>query len=934
MTTHPKRRSRRPAAALAALALLASVLAAVTAMPAHAANTSSEALLDTNNDGTGDAREFGGRDRYDTALRLAKNFGQSKGLGGVGDVFVASGETLVDAVSVSGLAGYLDAPVVLTYKDSLPGAVADFLEDYGIANVHVLGGEAAVSAAVFEQLQALDHSPTVARIQGADRYATATEVAARLSDGGGGGSVWCGGSDKAAILTNGGDVSLAYAMLVGPIASRLQLPVLLTAHDELPTPTRDVISDQDFEHVVIVGGTSSVSAGIAGDLSAAGVDTITRIDGDTPADASAALAKLATNGCRGDLAGVSTDTVALVAERGLPDGVAASPVLASSYRSGLLVPMLVVGDSLPGSISSYLAGTAEEDAAGNKTHIEIVAIGGTAAVTSGVMAAALNATASAPALSVEIVSTVDWDLDGDKDDTPRAGETKFLLKFSDNIVGGAADSAATQQLRARLLDVLRIGNVPAVLALQNANPAGVVFGGGAANCKPDEVTVNLASPLVSRQSISIADTALKFGDDGDRRPLKGDTVSVVNKETTGPSFEIVSIVGQKTFTVIARDTGFPAPTGLANGETLTTAEVTVASGNTTANPLRVNSNGVSGGSVSVPDDGKVLEHTFTVTMSRKLVSGDTIKIAKDAIKDEAGNGNSEHTSPGPVAATPSPEASVSVSSPLRDVQAKYAVPSALTGGDGSEGGTEDVFFVAKPNGNAAGANGNRWTFDFRRASTYNANRPVSIEVFVNAVGKRAFVTFADGKPKFADLATALNSHRGFSSLWEVSIDNSQNTCAPSNKAITVPTTTTTTQSGDQAVTGNTKMAIQATFTGYVRTVKSSALLDAVLDAADTRNGGLAVKASIGLSNSGTTETGPIRNVKGPVRTVRYIASTNDESLLPRNGDKFTVAQGAIADGYADDDSDTSDADERLSKAQTDVSIGSGAAQPQAGERNP
>ena len=930
MTTHPKRRSRRPAAALAALALLASVLAVVTAMPAHAANTSSEALMDTNDDGIGDAREFGGRDRYDTALRLAQNFGRSKGLGGVPNVFVASGETLVDAVSVSGLAGYLEAPVVLTQKDSLPGAVADYLEDYGIGNIYVLGGRAAVSEAVFEQLQALDHRPTVTRIQGANRYSTATEVAFKLTSQGGGGGVWCGGTDKAAILanggevTNGGDVSLAYAMLVGPIASRLQLPVLLTAHDELPAATRDILTDQDYEHVVIVGGTSSVSSGIAGDLSAAGVGTVTRIDGDTPAEASAALAKLATNGCSGDLGGVSTGTVALVAERGLPDGVAASPVLASSYRSGELVPMLVVGDSLPASISSYLAATAEEDAQGNKTHIEIVAIGGRNAVTSGVMTAALNAAASAPALSVEIVSTVDWDLDGELDDTPRAGETSFLLKFSDNIAGGA-DADATNALRARLLDVLRIGNVPAVLKAQNDSPAGVDFGTDT-DCKPDEVTVNLASPLVFRQSISIADTTIKFGDDGDRRPLKGDTVSVVNKETTGPTFEIVSIVDQTTFTVIARDTGSPAPTGLANGANLlhnsTPPEVTVGSSNSAENTrVRVlGVNNVTGGPVNVPNEGKVLEHTFTVTMNRKLVSGEKIKIEKDAIADEAGNGNSEYTSSGPVSPTASPDLdSVSVSSPFHNVQAKYAVPNALTGGNRADGDAEDVFFVAKPTGNAAGANGNGWTFDFRRASTYNANRPVSIEVFVNAGGKRVFVTFANGRPKFADLAEALNSHRGFSSLWNVEVDNTQNTCAPANKAITVPTTTTVTQASDQvSPLGNTKMTIEATFSGYVARVHGSALLDDVLAASDTR-AGTSVKSTIGLGSAG--------DLVGPIRTVRWEASTSNVALLPRSNDLVKVTADSIADGYAIDDTDT-DVDESKNIAQTDLRIGTGAPTPQ------
>ena len=89
--------------------LMASVLAVVAGSPAQAANTSSEALIDTNDDGVGDAREFGGRDRYDTSLRLAKNFAKDRGgLGGVPTAFVASGYNLVDAASVPGLAGFLD----------------------------------------------------------------------------------------------------------------------------------------------------------------------------------------------------------------------------------------------------------------------------------------------------------------------------------------------------------------------------------------------------------------------------------------------------------------------------------------------------------------------------------------------------------------------------------------------------------------------------------------------------------------------------------------------------------------------------------------------------------------------------------------------------------------------------------------------------------
>lgn len=234
MTTYSKRRGRRSLAAIAAAMLMASVLAVVAGSPAQAANTSSEALVDTNSDGKGDSREFGGRDRSDTANRLAENFGKAEGLGNAPVAFVASGHMLVDAISVAGLVGFLDAPVLLTPNDSLNGGVGDFIEDYGVQTVHVLGGPAAVADSVVEAIEGLANEPTVTRIFGDDRYATAAAVASRL----GGPAAWCGGTDAAAILANGGDVSLAYAMAVGPIASRLQLPVLLTAHGELPAATR------------------------------------------------------------------------------------------------------------------------------------------------------------------------------------------------------------------------------------------------------------------------------------------------------------------------------------------------------------------------------------------------------------------------------------------------------------------------------------------------------------------------------------------------------------------------------------------------------------------------------------------------------------------------------------------------------------------------
>ena len=220
---------------------------------------------------------------------------------------------------------------LLTPTDSLHGGVADFIEDYGVDTIYVLGGSAAVADSVLEDMEALANEPTVTRIEGADRYATAAAIAAQL----GGGAAWCGGEDAAAILVNGGDVSLAEAMMVGPIAHRMQLPVLLTAADELPSATADFIEDQKTSSTSSSWAAPTASLTTLPTLSAtAGVDTVTR---DCRRYAQQGL-RLSIgragfhDGCSDDLDPVSGDTVALVHRDALPDGVAAAPVLTSTYR--------------------------------------------------------------------------------------------------------------------------------------------------------------------------------------------------------------------------------------------------------------------------------------------------------------------------------------------------------------------------------------------------------------------------------------------------------------------------------------------------------------------------------------------------------------------------------------------------------------------------
>ena len=151
-------------------------------------------------------------------------------------------------------------------------------------------------------------------------------------------------------------------------------------------------------------------------------------------------------------------------------------MLASSYQNGSLVPMLIVGDTLPASVSDYLAGTSTLSGT-NKLHLNIVAIGGDAAVSDAVMQSALMAAASAGALTASITSS-------DKDKAPQDGDSSVVLRFSDNIVADVTDNPALTNL---IRDNLMVNGVPARIAGATDSPAGVVpalTGNRLALCEP------------------------------------------------------------------------------------------------------------------------------------------------------------------------------------------------------------------------------------------------------------------------------------------------------------------------------------------------------------------------------------------------------------------------------------------------------------------
>ena len=700
--------------------------------------------------------------------------------------------------------------------------MADFIEDYGVDTIYVLGGSAAVADSVLEDLEALANEPTVSRVEGADRYATAAAVAAKL----GGGAAWCGGEDPAAILVNGRDVSLVEAMMAGPIAHRLQLPVLLTAADELASATTDFIEAEDIEHVVIVGGTDSVSEDVADAVSDAGVDTVERIAGDTAAGTSVALAGLLTGDCKDDLAPVSDDMVALVNRDALPDGIAAAPVLSSNsdLAGGKLVPILVVGDTLPASVRDYLAATPQANDNGDKLELRIVAIGGTAAVSSSVMDAALAAAALADALTVKIgsggtaaagsvdaVDPVDLNKDNvvDGDDVPQVGDTRVRLYFSDNVEGNDTATQDVDELTNAIRDILEINGVPARLTAVTQE-----FGTNAA-CDADLVIVTLADALKAGDTISVVGGA-KLGSNADKRAVSGAsrTVAAAAVDRSRPTVSVVLIAGRREANITTSEDGV---TALEDGATV---KLRRAAGGAEAD-------------ITPADDSLVL------AFDPVLAAGDRITISSGAVEDAAENKSLQRSFTA-IKAQASPRiTSVLMSSLNHSAHAVGAVPSSITGGAGTADARDDapdIWIVAKGDGAAVGAVGNDWTVTFDRASTYDAAKDLDIDVRVNSRDKSVFVRFNNGAAKFADLKAALEANSAFDALFGVNVDADPATVTDgacgkeANLALAIPTLARGADaSRTTLINGMTKAAIQVTFNAYVSEVGHGSLLIDVLE---------------------------------------------------------------------------------------------------------
>lgn len=178
-----------------------------------------------------------GNDRYDTAVQIAKSYFSN----GADTVVLARGDISADALTAVPLAGYYNAPLLLTPQDKLPQGVLDEIKALGVKSIIIMGGEGAVSSDIANTLTA--QGIKIKRIAGGDRYDTAYKTATEL------------GTTGKAVIVNGNDGSYPDALSISSWAAYNKVPILYSdGTNILPEATLKALTELKVTDTILVGG--------------------------------------------------------------------------------------------------------------------------------------------------------------------------------------------------------------------------------------------------------------------------------------------------------------------------------------------------------------------------------------------------------------------------------------------------------------------------------------------------------------------------------------------------------------------------------------------------------------------------------------------------------------------------------------------------------
>ena len=172
-----------------------------------------------------------GKNRYETAAEISEK-ARNKSEAAI----IASGEDFPDALAGGQLAVALDAPVLLTGKNTLDSNTNNELLRLGVKTIYLLGGEGTISKSVENELKSIAN---VVRIGGSDRYETSELIAKKARE--------FGLSDNLVIASGR---NYADALSSGGYIAKTNNTMVLSDGQALPTI--------EYKEIIVFGGKTSL----------------------------------------------------------------------------------------------------------------------------------------------------------------------------------------------------------------------------------------------------------------------------------------------------------------------------------------------------------------------------------------------------------------------------------------------------------------------------------------------------------------------------------------------------------------------------------------------------------------------------------------------------------------------------------------------------
>ncbi|ACL22482.1 Ig domain protein [Desulfitobacterium hafniense DCB-2] len=182
-------------------------------------------------------KRFAGKDRYDTALAVAREVGTKEG------IFVTSGLEFADTLAVAPIAAAKGMPILLVPKDEMTANLENYLGRLRNTEIVIVGSEREVAKTIENKL------PEGTRIGGADAYIRNIALLRYYEDS----------LDATKIYVATGE-SFPDALGAAALAQKGDHALILVKGNQIPPTVQNYLSAKVVSEITVFGGTGVIPA--------------------------------------------------------------------------------------------------------------------------------------------------------------------------------------------------------------------------------------------------------------------------------------------------------------------------------------------------------------------------------------------------------------------------------------------------------------------------------------------------------------------------------------------------------------------------------------------------------------------------------------------------------------------------------------------------